>query len=569
MKVLFKKFKLTLTYKIMFSMILLINASFLVIASFYDIKTSNIYEQNLKNANLRIVNQYVTNLEFKFNTYYNMLSNLTSVSRLKALFETVDNMSNSDSQKLILDISKELNGIMLDENNKNEEIVSIMVYCYNSKLPIITSNIVDIENCYYPNYMPNKEDLKITNYEFYKKYNGQNIMMIAKPIISTKNPSEIDSVVVLEIDIDTFFKTTNHFDENLDKFLEVSIFKEDKLVWQNKSNINSSKILKYEQEIVLPFKNLTTEVKFENSINEINKLRYIQLLTLYFIVNFIALIICFILSNKFTKNITNLVNKINEITPSNLKSTKPSLYNIHDIAQIDIAFSEMVTELQLYIEENYTLKIAEQQTKLNLLQNQINPHFLYNTLETIDALAIINGNFEISDICSKLGQIFRYNISGDKIKTATVYEEIAQIENYIYIQKFRFKDRFNVNYDIDENTLQLNILKFILQPLVENSIVHALENKQSNGLLQITIKNIDNNIFISIKDNGSGFDENILKNYIDLINGKNKNNFKNIGLANVITRIKIFYKNNAKISITSPKNSGTEISFLIPIIKCD
>ncbi len=215
----------------------------------------------------------------------------------------------------------------------------------------------------------------------------------------------------------------------------------------------------------------------------------------------------------------------------------------------------------------YQSELEKKQSELAFLQSQINPHFLYNTLESIKGIASVKGVNEIKEMTAALSRIFRYSIKG--MEEVNVHEEVDVVKSYIQIQQIRFTNRFDVVYDFTQEVLGCKMPKMILQPVVENAIYHGLEPMLEKGLLVLSGK-IDesNDIIISIKDNGAGIEEKTLEELkrtldreiaADLVPGT-----MGIGIVNVNNRIKLKYGDRYGIKVESQPGSGTEILIIIP-----
>lgn len=209
----------------------------------------------------------------------------------------------------------------------------------------------------------------------------------------------------------------------------------------------------------------------------------------------------------------------------------------------------------------YQSELEKKQSELAFLQSQINPHFLYNTLESIKGIAAVRGVDEIKEMTKALSQIFRYSVNG--IKDVHLIEEVRIVKSYIQIQQIRFVNRFEVIYNFTEEALECNMPKMILQPVVENAIYHGLEPMLEKGILYISAKTDKENLLISIADNGVGIEKTTLqklKNEMDQKAGKT-----GIGIVNVHNRLKIKYGEGYGISIDSNPRKGTEINIKIPL----
>lgn len=214
----------------------------------------------------------------------------------------------------------------------------------------------------------------------------------------------------------------------------------------------------------------------------------------------------------------------------------------------------------------YEMELIKKETELSTLQNQINPHFLYNTLECIRGIALYYDVKEIDTIVSNMSSIFRYNIKGSEI--VSLSDEINCVEKYLEIISIRFNNKILSKITIKPEIYQSEILKFILQPIVENSVHHGLEGKLLGGLITIHAW-IDkkDTINISIKDNGCGIDNIRLKSLNDRLSNATelqKTSNGSIGLSNINLRIKTFYGKLYGLEIFSDKNIGTEVIIRIP-----
>lgn len=223
------------------------------------------------------------------------------------------------------------------------------------------------------------------------------------------------------------------------------------------------------------------------------------------------------------------------------------------------------------IKENQ-IDIANTQMVYMMLQNQINPHFLYNTLDSIRSEALKNKQVVIAEMIERLSKFFRYSISsrGNFVRLS---EEVNHINDYIYIQKFRFEDRFELYMNIENNDL-LNyyIPKMILQPIVENSISHGLESKLETGIIEININSTENKLYITVCDNGVGMPIKQLNELNEKLHSHHTtelplgNNRTGIALTNVNDRIHICYGDEYGLRIRSIEGIGTQIEIIVPLV---
>ncbi len=233
-----------------------------------------------------------------------------------------------------------------------------------------------------------------------------------------------------------------------------------------------------------------------------------------------------------------------------------------EIGQISQAYNQMADNIQNLMEKVYSLELANREAEIEFLKMQINPHFLYNSLDTISWLGYTSGNMEISDISVSLAKLLRASIR--RADYVTVEEEMQIVESYLLIQKCRFEDKFTVECRMEESTKKCRMPGFLLQPLVENSIIHGLEEQIGKGYLEISVLRMDNWLHFTVKDNGKGMDEIQLMQLVKEC--EERGNGNSIGLKNVYRRLQLLYGSSCKFHIESSCGKGTRVSFRIPVM---
>lgn len=223
-------------------------------------------------------------------------------------------------------------------------------------------------------------------------------------------------------------------------------------------------------------------------------------------------------------------------------------------------------------EELNKLHLLQRRVELSSLQSQINPHFLYNTLDSIRSKALLDGQEEIASMTEILSRFFRYCISNDGA-LVKVREEVKHINDYYYIQKYRFEDRMSMELIMEEDEIQeLYLPKMTLQPLVENAMIHGLEKLARQGVVTIRLFATEKKLLISIADNGAGMEHDELRRLNEkmesqLFDAEKKGKRHNgIALTNVNTRIKLTFGKEYGIHYRSKLGSGTEGLITLPRI---
>ena len=199
----------------------------------------------------------------------------------------------------------------------------------------------------------------------------------------------------------------------------------------------------------------------------------------------------------------------------------------------------------------------KRRAEITALEAQINPHFLYNTLDTINWMAIDKDEFDISNAINTLATILRYAITNSN-GTVTVEDETEWLKKYIYLQQVRLKNKFTSYINVDPTVREVKVHKLLLQPFVENAIIHGFRGAQDEYILKVSIEGMEDGLAISISDNGVGMDEQTVErlNMGMSVESDNKNH---IGIENAITRIRMYYGENSNVEVSSKEGEGTTI----------
>ena len=267
-------------------------------------------------------------------------------------------------------------------------------------------------------------------------------------------------------------------------------------------------------------------------------------------------------------NITQFLRTIRKSSTDKLEKRIPVQGN-KDTRLLSIEFNNMLEKINTLthslIEKNkhiYEMEITKKQSEIALLRSQINPHFLYNTLEVIRSIALIHNVPEIKNIAKSLAKIMRYSIKG--YENVSLEEEVNIIKDYIQIQNIRFRNKFKVEYNISHEVLNCVIPKMTLQPIVENAICHGLEILPNEGNLSFSAyMESKNKLIVKVVDNGVGIDEENLASINSKLESENNSfyydNYAGIGILNVNSRIKLTQGKEYGVKINSKKSIGTEV----------
>lgn len=290
-----------------------------------------------------------------------------------------------------------------------------------------------------------------------------------------------------------------------------------------------------------------------------------------------AIVILAYAVRKISRPIDHLATVMSQLDMNNLEiSVEPQ--GTQEVYLLGVQFHKMITQMKYLLEKEYRLKLIQKETEYTVLQQQINPHFLYNTLESLAAYADLNDVPKISQICLMMSNMFRYN--ADTSHTLVpLRHEIAHTKCYGEIMNLRFNEMIQITYEISDELNQALIPKFVLQPLVENAIVHGYEEFLVPGTIHISAKKIGNDsLQIIIKDNGKGISEKKVDILISRLHSEElykeqlqKKSCEHIGLFNVHYRLMTLFGDEFGVTaITSLVEEGTSIVLTLPIRKnCD
>lgn len=293
-------------------------------------------------------------------------------------------------------------------------------------------------------------------------------------------------------------------------------------------------------------------------INNVRNIVFIIAATLIIVSFFIALF----LSHRLTKPMIKLMKNMKEAENGNL-DVKMDIRKADEIGQLSLGFNIMISKIKTLIEKIVDEERRQKELELEALHAQINPHFLYNTLNSVIWMAKMQGAKNISMTITALIKLLRVsiNLSSEMVH---LKDEIEYVKNYVFIQKIRFNDQFEIYYNIDDDCNECKIPKLILQPIVENAIVHGFDSEDGSFMkIEIKAHKESELLVIEISDNGKGIEEDMLNKIFET---RNINKFSTVGLNNVNERIRIYFGENYGIKVKSVINVGTSVNVILPYI---
>lgn len=292
----------------------------------------------------------------------------------------------------------------------------------------------------------------------------------------------------------------------------------------------------------------------------------------------IASVLPFVMIALFTNHFSSRIITLR----SEMHKASKGDYHIIDSFNGDDELTEVFSDLKVMIQsimdmdarmyegkiQEQIFKNRQQKMEFKMLASQINPHFLYNTLETIRMKALTAGNRDVANAIKLLGKSMHYVLENTGTSSTTLKKELDYISTYLAIQKLRFSDRVNYTLTVPEdmNLEEYQILPLLLQPIVENAILHGLEGMEENGHIYIDVKHQDDEyLLIDISDNGLGMSGEELNSLMTDIAVRDTNKTSSIGLYNINQRIKLCYGDAYGMTIKSRPNEGTVVSLTLPL----
>lgn len=292
-----------------------------------------------------------------------------------------------------------------------------------------------------------------------------------------------------------------------------------------------------------------------------------QIIAMYMVILILVLMLVFIIviriSDTITKPIVEL-RKLMKETESGDLTVRFRGNNEDEVSQLGRKFNRMLERIQELLNRVYEEEESKRQAQLKVVEEQFKPHFLYNTLDTINWMARDHGAMDVVQLVEALTNVFRISLSKGK-DYITLEQEIKYISNYLYIQKIRYGEKADYEILTDESCMDVEVPKLILQPLVENAIYHGVKLKRGKGHLKVWIRREGEQIVLSVCDDGKGMDEKTRDRICGILDGSiEAEENGSFGLYYVRERLRIKYQDKYSIQVKSEENAGTEVILRIP-----
>lgn len=301
-------------------------------------------------------------------------------------------------------------------------------------------------------------------------------------------------------------------------------------------------------------------VRVEELLRKSNKAQSLYVLVAMGLM-IVALFFSRFISRSITQPIQQLCDSMARVQEGDFSVSDVVVDSQNEIGSLTKSFNVMTHRIQDLMEQNIREQEAKRKSELKALQSQINPHFLYNTLDSIIWMAEGKKNEEVVLMTASLARLLRQSISNED-EVVSIGQEVEYARGYLTIQKMRYKDKMEFQIDVDPSILHIPLIKLVLQPVIENAIYHGLKYKESKGLLMVKGFRKNGNAVLQVIDNGVGMDQETL----DHIYEKHKVNYQSngVGVYNVQKRLQLYYGSEYGITYESEKGVGTTATITIP-----
>lgn len=421
------------------------------------------------------------------------------------------------------------------------------------------------------------------NIKTYQDYSADSVLSISKAF-KDSNTNEVLGTILIDLKLETFRKIIADITLGKNGFLYIIDGDGDIVYapvnpvvyrvnnkWLERSSNSIMKEINNKSYQIVYIHSLFTNFKTVGvfSLNEtlqiVRNIRY-YIFGIGVITTLLAIIAALFFTQSIAKPLKNLRRLMRRAEEGDL-NVRFETSSSDEIGQLGDSFNKMIDEIRNLIEMVYIEQKSKREAELKILQAQIKPHFLYNTLDTIQWMAQGHGADDIIEVVTALTNLFRIGLNKGN-EMITVREEIEHVKSYLIIQKVRYEEKLEYSIEVEESILNYQVIKLILQPLVENAIYHGIKERRGTGKIVIWAGVHKKGICFKISDNGAGISEERLAELYDMLeNDKEGEKNPGYGTFNVQNRIRLTYGNEHGITFESKLGEGTTVNIYHPIIE--
>lgn len=580
----------SIRFKLLTNYIIIISVIITILSIINSINITNELENVFNKNTAQMIRQIKNNVEFYIKDIDNIIYYLSEDKNVKQYLLEEDIEESYNYEKEILELLKlytsahsEIGGILI-ANQRGEFISNDMITISSEPL---------IEDNWYKRAINNTGKIQLISKpikrnvkSIYDYYSADNMVSLVKSIEYSENGITKQGVVLVDLKINSigYVISENKFNENeffyiLDESNQIIFSPVNKIVYrinaewfnqtENKNNMFVQKIGDKSYQILYEYSeytncnfvgvfSLSQSLKIINDIQK-NTLIYAAILLM------IGIGAAIVYTNSIIKPIGILQGLMKKAEEGELDIEYPVIYN-DEIGQLGNSFNSMIESIKNLLNLVYVEQQQKKEAELKAFQAQIKPHFLYNTLDTINWMAQEYNADDISEIVCALTNLFRISLSKGK-EIITLKEEIKQVESYLIIQLARYSGKFTYSINYNNELLNCKVIKLVLQPMVENAIYHGIKEKDGPGHINIHISKNEDMLIYKIQDNGLGMPDSKVEEINKMLINKEPISEKyGIGIFNVNERIKLTYGYQYGIKIKSEMGKGTTVLIVQPLI---
>ncbi len=530
-------------------------------------------------SNTAIIDQVNTNIS---NYFSNVLSSSSLIKNILATESEIKSSRVNDQMNALVNVSSGIAGIYVF-NSVGENVYKYPPSSITDPLRVNASE-------WFNNalYKPGSYFFSEPHTQPFVYESGALVISLSRPIFYRNEGKTVKGVLLMEIDFNLIQQLLKKTHMGKSGYLYM-VNTEDKLIYhpnavelqngsqlesfnnlKNHSNTSYFELFNKKTRLITVKSTVYTEWKIvgvsflEDILSSMKDYVAFLLLAFTFTV-VIAVAISIYISTKISDPISKLVTSMKEVEAGNFDIAL-DIKGEKEVEEMSETFNSMTQKIRNLKDEIVIEQDAKRKSELNALQAQINPHFLYNTLDSIVWMAENDRVKEVITMVTALAKLFRISISGGR-NMITVAEEVAHAKNYLTIQKIRYKNKFEYHFDISEDVLELKSLKLILQPIIENAIYHGIETMQDKGEIRVSAYAKNGLLYYEVADNGNGMSPETLTHIFET--RKKARESSGVGFKNVNDRIKLCFGEAFGLSVISEQEEGTTVTIVSPMIQGD
>jgi two-component system, sensor histidine kinase YesM len=587
-----KNLSLKLKLILLNSFLVLLTALLISLISIYSFNSIN--DKNIESLSQQIINQIAQNID-----YYSIeMQNISSSANYDYYIQNFLN-SNNQSPRQEYEYTSNINQLFNNISSTRTDINAIIVVNNNGK---IVSNIDtnDINPNYNftnqswfqqaarlkngfimvpphrQSYFKNSSNLVISFVQKIKSYDSENApgeiiidlnLDALKRICSSVHLGKDGYIIIADKDSNVIYHPDySYMYRSWDEMYAKDLFKEDDPLilagvknhdqtierkFDNRNLMITSQTLPNLNWIVIGVYPLDEFIQEQTSIT-------ILIVAIGLTIAGIGILATMFISSLIFNPINSLQKRMKRAEQGTLAVVNTSIYTKDEIGELNNSFDAMMNQINELLQHIKSEERAKRKAELKFLQAQINPHFLYNTLDSIIWMAESNHK-NVVPMTENLAMLFRLSLSGGR-EIITIREEIEHVKSYLNIQKMRYDKKMDFKIDVDEDILDLQTLKLILQPIVENAIYHGIKNMRNKGNILIKGRRVLDSVLFQIMDDGVGIEKERLADIFQV----QSHNKSGVGIKNVHERIKLYYGEKYGLEINSERGIGTVVDIWLP-----